>query len=186
MSDEGAREKVGHCLRDMIASQREDKNKAAKGLAKKNKKTDTLRLAPTDPPGRAEKMETNRTTAKPPIVESAAWLGGRPARFPSQVEAASLLWSAHAHAQQRSLVESSLGNPASYMAHPGHMPRPPVRPMMMAPKHPMQVPLSFNNLDSVSLQKGTLQDMSEQQRKILTKLESGFKGTVEELMDSVR
>lgn len=30
MSDEGAREKVGHCLRDMNASQREEKKKAAK------------------------------------------------------------------------------------------------------------------------------------------------------------
>lgn len=43
----------------------------------------------------------------------------------------------------------------------------------------------FNDLDSVALQKGNLAEMSEQQRNILLKLESGFKGTVEELIAAV-
>lgn len=51
---------------------------------------------------------------------------------------------------------------------------------------PAAVSVCLNNLDTVSLQKGQLNDMSEQQRRILAKLESGWKGTVEELMEAVK
>ena len=44
---------------------------------------------------------------------------------------------------------------------------------------------AFNDIDAVSLQKGNLAEMSDQQRSILLKLEGGFKGTVEELIAAV-
>ena len=86
----------------------------------------------------------------------------------------------------RSSLESAAAGASNHplMPHHHHLHH---QRMIVPPGFPMAfAPTSFtSNLDSVALQEGKLQDMSEQQRKILVKLESGFKGTVEELIEAV-
>ena len=85
--------------------------------------------------------------------------------FPPMMHAAAAAAAAH-HAAAAAAVAANAG---------ARQPHPP-------PILGMHVPLSFSNLDAIALQKGNLQDMSEQQRKILMKLEGGWKGSVELLL----
>ncbi|CAB9502932.1 Nitrilase family, member 2 [Seminavis robusta] len=186
LSDESAREKVGHCLRDMIASQRDNK-KSGKGAAKKTKAAVRAAAAAMSSPGK-------ESASKGPPMMNNMWQPRAPDGLPAPKAA------------------NPMADPASFAMwasfqdgrNPAMMPplQPPMPPLMAPPNPPPAAatskskrsrksagdnpPVSLNNLDTVSLQKGNLQDMSEQQRRILSKLENGWKGTVEELMEAVK
>jgi len=72
------------------------------------------------------------------------------------------------------------------MPYPGYPSYHPMMMMMMMPTPYGMMPryMPFNSAESVSLQKGNLQLMSHQQRNILGKLEGGFKGSVERLIEA--
>lgn len=69
-----------------------------------------------------------------------------------------------------------------FLGHPGFYP-PPRMPPPMADVQ--QIASTFNNFDYEATTSQTGQAMSEQQQRILTLLENGFKGSVEELIETV-
>lgn len=203
MSDESAREKVGHCLRDMIASQRDDKKVNSKGAGSKSsaaKNNNSSKAA--EPPTQLTAMAaaTSGADSTPRSPHANPWLPGAGAARAHPADVMSLqhpinssrdapfanMWNAvkneitaneaaAAANNRRAAAKAGLMPPLTGAGGAFTAPDPP----------PTVLPMNLNNLDTVTLQKGNLQDMSEQQRKILIKLEGGFKGSVEELMEAV-
>lgn len=159
----------------MIASHREEKKSATKGL----------KQAENQPVGSfgIENVERQHSQLSNPLLNGN--LGTeRPMLATSQTRDAPFasMWSAvkndirnndnlHARKASSSLPSFLMQGPTSRLTNPQSV---------------SARPFNLGNLETITLQKGNLQDMSEQQRRILLQLESGFKGTVEELMDSVK
>lgn len=172
MSDEAAREKVGHCLRDMIASQRDDQHsgKVPKATSEEVKapqsqqvQMDVLANAARIH-GRTGYIPTSFTNASPSLVKKAAAPKSK-AMMKKAKKASSAL-------PPRKSTKQRL---------PAHF-----QPPVSVPQIPQQISSTFNNFDYLTMVKGNNQEMSLQQRRILKRLESGFKGTVEELLEAVR
>ena len=167
MSDESAREKVGHCLRDMIASQRDNKK------GKKSKGTE-----PPPIPGGMNAPLSPMGGNNPWIEGVAKDISGFPSLHPTRGVASVREPTTNRFTLAPKSPISSQTNPHGPPSAFHHQMPPlsgmiPGGPGMLGPD-PSSVPLNLNNLDTVTLQKGNLQDMSNQQRQILMKLEGGF------------
>ncbi|CAB9497654.1 Nitrilase family, member 2 [Seminavis robusta] len=168
MSDEAAREKVGHCLRDMIASKRDEKSKQAKVAAKEEaalnaampKMPISTHLANANSKPRAGMPQSRRTPSKQSSKSTAGMTGGR---------------------SQAYVATSTALEPVGNFAR-----QPPIpvsfnqQPSVAVERRTKPISSSLNNFDNISA-KGT-QDMSEQQRRILKLLEGGWKGSIEDLI----
>ena len=78
--------------------------------------------------------------------------------------------------RSKMVVAPSNANQAARVAHTGNRP---VLPVEMELPH---ITSTFNNFDYKEVTKGSTQEMSLQQRKILQLLEAGFQGTVEDVI----
>jgi hypothetical protein len=192
MSDEAAREKVGHCLRDMIASTRIDNQYGKSNNSNRNKQQQMQQpnfngsflvrseaFAPAftkNGPRKAKaakfratenmKKTTKKKLKEMPLVEYGN--SGIPTTLP-----------AVAFSNQRPHGPAAVHH-TPHMRYPG--PRP--DPDGGTPASSQQFPNGFNNYDQSV--RGTNQEMSEQQHRILHLLENGFRGSVEELLEAVQ
>lgn len=185
LSDETAREKVGHCLRDM---------RAAKSVVlSRSQKAGALPL-PVPELAAAARLPLDEGPATHVLVPGIDYPSGRHSYFGSdkllhpQAEDPSssteqpmitpsstmgynpTLWAAHQqmNIMSRTAMAAAVGN------HP-----------LMAISPYTGVSYAANNFVAGSQQDENMGNMSEQQRNILNALESGFKGTVEELIATV-
>ena len=170
MSDESAREKVGHCLRDMIANKREEaRTSSSKASSNAEEKIRSLALQNQKSifpisvgPGQ---VSMPMPAVHPNFVP-------RPA--PSTAKRATKKSPKTSPKRTKSIVSGNGSSSAARMAHHGgtavEMPR---------------ITSTFNNFDYTAVTKGGNQEMTVQQRRILQLLESGFKGSVEDVIRAV-
>lgn len=174
MSDEGAREKVGHCLRDMIAStsKRDDPSKQGKPAAKDDATSTEADVAKAPVATKSSHskiddpraMPQNRRTSSKHASESDAAAAPRVARTTPYVPTVSL---------------DHLSNLAKQ--HPS-------KTSVVYPPHPHisvvpQIARTFHNFDHTAVTKGNNPEMSMQQKNILRILEGGWKGSIDELLE---
>jgi hypothetical protein len=166
---------VGHCLRDMIANKREEARTTnsksttqaedkIRSMALQNKKSVyPISMGVTPPPLAVQVAHPNiAMAARPALVKRAAAAAKRsPKNSPRR---------------SKVVVSGSNSSQAARVAHSGAPPPPPAT--VGAPP----ITSTFNNFDFSAVTKGSNQEMSLQQRKILQLLEGGFKGSVEEVI----
>jgi hypothetical protein len=185
----------------MIASQRDDKKGGAKSGEGKNSpgKASKLKSAKPPPPRLSfnDAIESPNHNSHPSL--SGSWQPQAPEGLPvpKEVNPAATggdltfaMWASLQAAEGRKAAMRGTGTVAVIPppSPPTTRQVPPMPPLLGQQQHTkaLSVPMNLNNLDTGSLQKGNLQDMSEQQRRILAKLENGWKGSVEELMEAVK
>jgi hypothetical protein len=196
----------------MIASQRDDKKGGAKiaGTKKSPGRASKLKSANPPPPRLFSDAKASAKNKPIPLLSN-SWQQRAPEGLPAPkaVNPADMggdptfaMWASIQAAEGRkaAMRDTAAGAVVPPGSPPGTRQPPPMPPLLGQQQQQQQqqhasdgpagkgpsVPLNLNNLDTVSLQKGNLQDMSEQQRRILAKLENGWKGTVEELMEAVK
>lgn len=186
MSDEGAREKVGHCLRDMIGNKREEARSSSKASSNAGEKIRNLAMQNQKAIFPTKLNITSGGGGSGPSSSSMHITAVHP-NFLQQAKAQAKKTSAKRSPKtppKRSKVLVSSGpNQAARMAHSGNRPPPPGAgaSVDMPP-----ITSTFNNFDYTTVTKGNSQEMSMQQRKILQLLEAGFKGSVEDVLRAVQ
>lgn len=205
MSDEAAREKVGHCLRDMIASHRDDNSRQT---IKPQKTNNAREPKPYVPNSGNEHIQMN-------LLANAAGLHGRfqniPTTLPSlqknngnkkagKQPAAKVKRQAKTRQpgaldatsrirppmETSSMPSRSGRDPPSFrppFSFPGALPSPSFPALQQQMSN--RISSSFNNFDAMAVARGC-QEMSLQQQRILVLLENGFRGSVEELLEAVK
>ena len=189
-----------HCLRDMGQSQREERRRA---LEKKEAENATRRRNASVNPGDVPTFFASRAPKIPAFLQAPRIQ----ARSAEQNKGLAFLASSQSAPPTRHEI---LPHPAAYeYQHPAvSVPNAAMAAAMMVPPgmnpyllgHPgfyqaprmpppmadvQQIASTFNNFDYEAAGSQTGQAMSEQQQRILTLLENGFKGSVEELIETV-
>jgi hypothetical protein len=173
ISDEGAREKVGYCLRDMIVSstKRDDQSNQGKPLAKNDTTQASVAQAPVATKLHHSKindprpMPQNRGISSKHISTSGAPASAQAARTTPYVPTPT----------------ASLDNSINLdKQHPG-------KTSVAYPPHPHvsvvpQISPTFHNFEYTAVTKGNNPEMSMQQNNILRILEGGWKGSIDELL----
>jgi hypothetical protein len=190
MSDEAAREKVGHCLRDMLASQRENKITKAPLKHPKVASADMTQIKPTA----VARERANLHPSSTPFKSSTAKIsspGNKVCSMPplKAVRAAAKPVASinmNSPPSFAGFVQASgnfsAGNGDYRQLSVRSVPKAPVAVRNDAP----QVPRTFSNFNYLSSARGNSQEMSAQQCDILKKIEGGFKGSVEELLEAIQ
>lgn len=118
----------------------------------------------------------------PPLAVQVAHPNIALAARPAQAKRASAKGRSPKNSPRRNkvVVAGANGSKAAHAraAHTGNL----TPPAVAVP----QITSTFNNFDYTSVTKGSTSEMSVQQRKILQLLESGFKGSVEDVIQAVR
>lgn len=185
MSDEGAREKVGHCLRDMIGNKREEARSSSKASSNAGEKIRNLAMQnqksifPTklNNSGRGAVGSADPSTSMPMAAVHPNFLQ----QAKAQAKKTAAKRSPKTPPKRSKVLVSSGSNQAARTAHSGNRPPPGADSVDMPP-----ITSTFNNFDYTTVTKGSSQEMSLQQRKILQLLEGGFKGSVEDVLRAVQ
>lgn len=165
---------MGHCLRDMIANKREEaRTTSSKASSSAEEKIRSLALK-----NQKSIYPISMGVTPPTLAVQVAHPNIAMAARPAQAKRAATKKSPKSSPRRsKAVVAPSGANQSARVAHTGGN-RPSLPPAVEVP----HITSTFNNFDFMAVTKGSSQEMSLQQQKILQLLEGGFKGTVEDVI----